>query len=557
MDDEKECRGSSGPVRRMGYTTRMRRRLSIAAAVVLALALALTAKCSRAMPEPRHILVVVMDAQRADHLSCYGYARPTSPVLDALAKEGVLFRRAVSQSSWTLPSMISMYAGKYVADEVMKPPGDAAWMPELFQKAGYATAGFNSNDLMSAKEGFGRGFDEFTQPLPEHGSNEPIVDWIRKNAGGKTFTLVHLIEPHDPYDPPADLIRWTNEKDSLSTERLRWFGEVAKEEGLVDQEASIAAIEKCIGQYDDEVRACDRRIGEIFDAYKAVGAWGDTAVLIAADHGEGLFTHVLFPIGRRKRAMEAGEPPTLWNTLLMTHGSHVDRELVHVPLILKAPGLAPAVVEGWVENVDVLPTLLELAGVEAPKGLHGQSLVPIAEDPADRSKLRECVVSYTRYNTSVITQDSMQVILPSPRGECDFGLAPRVYDLTRDPEGRDDLAARRTDLLKRADACAGAALKNGMLSRPDVVDPKQVEALQTMGYVGGVVDSVREELAAASVEVLLKKISDPGDCFVRLEAARALEGRELSSGERERLRTLLVKEVSPAIRSQVERVLSE
>jgi arylsulfatase A-like enzyme len=450
-----------------------------------------------------------------------------------------------------------MFSGKHVAEEAMKPPAEVAWLPEVFRNAGFATAGFVSNELMTAKEGFGRGFDAFTQPLPEHGSNAPILEWVRAHAGQKTFTLVHLIEPHDPYDPPADLRRWTDEKGALGPERLRWFEEVSKQEGLVEHDASVAEIEKRIGQYDDEVRAGDRRIGEILEMYKAAGMWADTAVIVAADHGEGLFTHVQLPIGTRKKAMDAREPPTLLNTLLMTHGSHVDIELLHVPLIIKAPGLKPASVTGWVENVDVLPTVLELAGVAIPKSVQGQSLVPIAEHPSDKSRLRECVVSYSRYYTSVIDQDSMQVILPSPRGECDFGLTPRVYDLAHDPECRSDLASSRRELVKRAEACSASVSSQAIREQSGPVDSAQMRALQGMGYVGDVVDHVRQELAEASVEALLKTIAEPGDCFRRLEAARALEVRKLEVDERAKVREILKREISPAIRAELERVLSK
>jgi len=501
------------------------------------------------------VLLLVIDTQRADHLSGYGYPRPTAPVLEALAGEGVVFRRALSQSSWTLPSMISMFAGHPVADEVMTPPANVAWLPETFRLAGWKTAGFVSNDLMSPKEGFDRGFDTYLWPLPEHGSNAPILDWIRASSDRPAFTFVHLIEPHDPYDPPADLRRWANEGGAISPERLAWYDRISKELGLLDRDASLAEIERRIGEYDDEVRAADRRIGEIFDAYKAAGLWEDTVVLVAADHGEGLFTHVQLPVGTRKRSMDAGEPPTLRNTLLMTHGGHVDLELLHVPLILKAPGLAPRSVDGWVGNVDIGPTLLELAGIEVPPGVQGRSLVPLAQDPADRDALRECVVSTTRYMTSVVTQDSMQVVLPTPRGECDFGLAARLHDLARDPECRTDLSGDRPDLVERGRALSERVLADGIRGRSGPIGSEQARAIEKFGYAGGVVDQVREELARSPVDTLLDRIAAPGDCFVRAEAARALEGRELEPAQAERLRSILAREVSPEIRARIERAL--
>jgi hypothetical protein len=151
----------------------------------------------------------------------------------------------------------------------------------------------------------------------------------------------------------------------------------------------------------------------------------------------------------------------------------------------------------------------------------------------------------------------MQVILPSPRGECDFGLTPRVYDLAHDPECRSDLASSRRELVKRAEACSASVSSQAIREQSGPVDSAQMRALQGMGYVGDVVDHVRQELAEASVEALLKTIAEPGDCFRRLEAARALEVRKLEVDERAKVREILKREISPAIRAELERVLSK
>ena len=167
-------------------------------ASLLAAALLVTA-CGKdpSAPRPQHVLVLVVDTLRADHLSAWGYERPTSPNIDALAQRGVRFSRAVAQCSWTAPSMVSLMTGRYLAGPRLGIPDDVTPLAEIFQAAGYATAAFISNPLLDEKHGFHRGFDH-VQHIPPYQPDAPIVEWIEGQAGKLTFTYVHLNEAHDP-----------------------------------------------------------------------------------------------------------------------------------------------------------------------------------------------------------------------------------------------------------------------------------------------------------------------------------------------------------------------
>ncbi len=525
------------------------------------LVLLLLAACSRSpLVPPRHVLLLVIDTQRADHLSCYGYHRPTSPALDALAKEGVLFRRAVSQASWTVPSMVSMMTSGYVAEEVMRIPDEKSTLAEVFKVHGWHTGAFICNDLLAPENGFQRGFDTFEWHLEPYKSNQPILDWIHANRKEPTFTYVHLNEVHDPYDPEAHggKARWRNVKEGLPPERLRTYDEITEKLHLVEKEASLRTIEAEIGGYDDDVAYSDARIREILDAYKSEGLWDSTAVVIAADHGEGLWTRVQFPEGTRKKAMDAGKPATLVNTLQQTHGSQVAIELVHVPLIVRAPGLRPGtVVDARVENVDILPTILELCRLPVPKSAEGTSLLALADDPGEKNGFEEAVFSYTRFNCSVITQDGMQLIHPTPRGECDFALADEIYDLNRDPEARTNLLASRRELVQRLARIADKRVKAGIKGIPVKLTPAQVSRLQSLGYIdAGVVDVISEQLAAESIDELIEGIRKSTDCLVRLQRVRALKDRSLSDEQRAAIRAIAEKEISSAVKAGLEALLS-
>ena len=519
--------------------------------------------CSRPGPTPpRHVLLIVIDTQRADHLSCYGNPRATSPTLDALAAEGVRFENCVSQCSWTSPSMVSMMTSSYLGNELQEIPKDRTVVAEVFRKAGYATGAFICNDLLCPKTGFDRGFDVCEWELHPYGSNEPILDWIERNKDRKTFTFVHLNEVHDDkgtYGPkPLEDGRFRKELPAFSPERLAFYDRVSDEFHLVEKESSLATMRADVGGYDDDVAYSDHRIGEILERYKSLGLWKDTAVVVGADHGEGLFTRVQFLHGTRKKAMEDGQPPTLLNTLHMTHGSHLNWELVHVPLIVKAPGLAPGVVAGYVENVDIAPTLLGLAGLPVPAGAQGRSLLPFLEDPRRTEGLEEAVTSLTRFNLSMITQDGMQLIRPTPRGECDFATVDELYDLKADREERVNLAGRNRELVRRLGALAEARAKAGIHGTTQVLDPETIQKLQGLGYIGAdVIDTISEELAAkATAEIVAEIVKEP-DCLLRLQMVRALAPRELSGDDRAALEALLPRETSTAVREGLRGLLAK
>jgi arylsulfatase A-like enzyme len=528
----------------------------------------LSAACHRPeRPAPRHVLLVVIDTQRADHLSCYGYARPTSPVIDALAKESVLFEHCVSQASWTLPSMVSMMTSSYVAEEALRIPDAKTTLAEAFHEHGYATGAFICNDLLSPENRFERGFDTFEWKLVPYGSNQPILDWIRAHKDGSTFTYVHLNEVHDDVkrpdgsnygpDPVATKGRFRKQKGALTAERLKYYDGVSEKLHLVDKDASLAKIEAEIGGYDDDVEYSDRRIGEILDEYKKLGLWDSTAVAIAADHGEGLWTREQFPEGTRRSAMERGEPATLVNTLQMTHGSQAAIELVHVPFVLKAPGYTAARVRFWVENVDIGPTLLGLCHLDPPKTAQGKSLLRLLEDPHDGRAVKEAMFTYTRFQWSMIRQEGTQVLQPTARGECDFALGVEVYEFQHDSETRTNLASSRRETLDQLGKIADTRLKTGIRGVPATISPQLMTSLSSLGYIGNdIVDLVSGRLAATSTDDLVKEIRESHDCLVRLQMVRALEDRKLTDEQKAALRAILERETSLAVKQRLEPILS-
>jgi len=181
---------------------------TLPAAIPLAIgAAALAAACGGGAedgpprPVPRHVLLIVVDTLRADHLGCYGHYSPT-PAMDGVAARGVRFAQAIVQGSWTAPSMVSILTGRRLAEERLDVPAGLPTLAESFQRAGWTTGAFIMNDIVHQDRGFARGFDLFEQRVPYEWSTEEVARWIAAHAGEPTFTYVHLNEPHDPYLPP-------------------------------------------------------------------------------------------------------------------------------------------------------------------------------------------------------------------------------------------------------------------------------------------------------------------------------------------------------------------
>jgi len=543
--------------------------------LLLALLGCLTGCTSEAPRVPKHVVLLVIDTQRADRLGSYGNQRGLTPVLDALAREGVVFENCVSQASWTSPSMVSMLSGQAISEEVMTLPAGKPTLAERFRAAGWRTGGFVCNNILDEKHGFDRGFEEYQCQLAPYGENTPILEWLRARRNERTFTWIHLNEVHDEKHPelgptywpiPPELWRkWRDVREGLPQAREEYYQRLSEKLALRHGAESRERIQADLGGYDDDVRYEDNRIAEIFEELRQLGLWEDTLIVIAADHGEGLYTREQFLSGTRKAALERGEDPTLVNTLQMTHGSQGYWELIHVPLILKAPGLAPARVSGYVENLDIAPTLVELAQLGDAEGLQGRSLVALARDPDDQKLLAPQVFSFTRYQSGVITQAGRHLLVPSPRGECDFGLVAELYDLKRDPECRRNLllvggreageaarlAAELDPILRRREA-------EGLHGAPTQLDESTQAKLAGLGYIGSeVVDQLRSDLLGKSTEALLDDLERTyaHDCLLRHEVARALSGRKFTAEERARIEAVLQKEPSGAVQAALRRVL--
>lgn len=393
------------------------RRVGRSAAAFLALsclvALGGPSGCERKAPRP-DILLVTIDTLRADHCSAYGYPVRTTPEMEALAAEGLLFQTAYAESATTGPSHAVLLTGRHFRTSgVFKNgepmPEESVTIPETLAANGYATAGFVSSFPLRARFGFAQGFeifdDEFTPSEASLGRRKEgeqahdrlaeatvshVEKWLDQRQDQRPlFLWVHLVDPHYPYRSPEKFQgSWPVDTDPLAR------------------------------RYDAEVRYSDKQFGRLRDLFRTKTPGHEDLVLLTSDHGEGLGDHG-------------------W----MSHGINLYEEAVRVPLVASWPGRLPEgeVVTEPVAILDVKAGILDLLDIEPTVPLHGPSLFGSLD--ADRAVFLQRRNYKTNEVRGVVVGGEMTAVVH--RGE-KFISAPdehrrELYDLPSDPHELADL----------------------------------------------------------------------------------------------------------------------
>lgn len=333
---------------------------------IVAFALAFVPLCGcTERPQPNVVLISI-DTLRPDHLGCYGYDRATSPNLDRLASQGVVFDSAIAVHTNTTPSHASMLTGLYpgshgILHNAMRLRDDATPLAVLLKARGYATAGFVSGWTLHQMTGLNRGFDVYEDRLVEDGRRSAPYTWEAARlwmAGYRPkdrpfFLFFHLFEPHFPYRPPAEILERFLPAGRKPLEKLH--------EGLPGRlsEVGLTDVDKLeyVARYDGEIAFADQTVGQLLTYLDSEGLADQTIVIMTSDHGETLF----------ERA---------W---VFDHGGRAYDEQVRVPMILRLPGglHAGTRIDSQVSHVDILPTLAELLDLQLPEPTSGQSLLPL------------------------------------------------------------------------------------------------------------------------------------------------------------------------------------
>jgi arylsulfatase A-like enzyme len=342
-----------------------------ALALLLVLAGTLPAACTKSGERPPSIVLIVIDTLRADRLGFLGHPRPTSPTMDAASRDWVVFEQAFSPAPFTMPSVASMMTGQYPdrtgvvnhASECALGNAAAPTLAELARKAGYRTGAVVSNPwLMNESMGFDRGFDAFLgKRTRAEGRAKRDAEAVTDDAlslldafGEDPFFLwTHYIDPHMPYEPPKD--------DAQALGLRRPSSAVVRDFNLPDRDKQIIyfepphpedELEKTRLLYEAEIRRVDRSVGRLLAGLEARGRDQDTIVILASDHGESMGEHGLF----------------------FAHDFTLYKELLHVLLAVRVPGIQGRHETMPVSLVDIVPSLCGLLDWDCSHTVDGAAL---------------------------------------------------------------------------------------------------------------------------------------------------------------------------------------
>jgi arylsulfatase A-like enzyme len=385
------------------------------------------------MRERPNVVLIVVDALRADHLSSHGYPRPTSPHLDALAASGALCESMYCAGIPTQPAFTTLHTGQHPMTHGIVSHGGAAelskktpTLADLFLAAGYTTCAVDN--LLRERLWFGRGFEYYVDPslrrilhlgVTAEEINARAIPWLRAHAAEPFFLFVHYWDPHTPYAPPEQdraLFYCGDPTDPANTTLEAWwrhpFGLLARETWLHTPGGRITDAEYLVALYDGEIRHVDRGIAQLVGALDELGLAERTLVAVTADHGESMTEHGIF---------------------FEHHGLY--ESTVHVPFVARWPGrIAPGRrLTPLLQHHDVAPTLAEAAGLRVPATMEGKSrfklLTGEREDPGREALV---MVECTHQAKWALRAGRHKLILA--RGPDYYGSPPReLYDLEADP----------------------------------------------------------------------------------------------------------------------------
>jgi choline-sulfatase len=434
---------------RMRYSAREDFPRSFLRAATLGVATIAAAACGRVADQahlPSDVLMITVDTARADR---YSYAGP-SPVktvaADALAEEGVAFLSAVAPSPITLVSHASLFTGQNPSVHGVRNNGDfalaseAVTLAEVFAENGWTTAAFIGASVLDSRYGLDQGFltydDEIASTVAtgmfayarRRGDEVAgaALRWLGASVAGPTFVWIHLYDPHAPYDPPEP-------------ERSRFPD----------------------SPYNGAIAFADRVVGDLLDGYRRLGRYDRTLVVLTSDHGESLGEH-------RER----------------THGVFIYDATVRIPLVMRGPGIVPGVrVFSQVGLIDVMPTVLGLAGIEYPTTVEGQNLsrVVTGDVPAEdgRAIYVESFLPQLSFGWSPLRG------LRTARWKYIRGVAPELYDLGTDPEELRDVAVQRSEVAAEMSTRLLDFVKRegSTTAQPLVIDEEERARLAALGYI--------------------------------------------------------------------------
>ena len=447
-----------------------------------------TSRGAPSQPFPRpNLLLITIDALRADHLGTYGYRRRTSPRIDAFARSAAVFEQAYTYWPKTRGSFAMMLTGRTAARNgySARHPGIPDFNPTLasvVQAAGYRTVAAVDNPNVARLHGYAKGFDSYRETWEEPGlaseieRTNAITDTGTRALASRTadrplFLWLHYVNPHAPYTPPPPYDTAFRDEKAAAGRRLRavdgFHGGIRKEWAVQGRDR----LGYYISQYDGEIAAADAEVGRVLDALRKSPAADRTVVVIASDHGESLGEHDYY----------------------FDHGEDLFDPCLRIPLVVSVPGGRRGLrVPALATTLDIVPTILDAAKVSYPPELSGKSLLPalLGGSPPASSRL---FAQNDRGLVGAFDARFKLVATPSAQG-------PRLafYDRSEDPAEMRLAGARRANELRESrrdmelfterterESAATQRLAERAPSSEGAMSREGCEKLKALGYVAG------------------------------------------------------------------------
>lgn len=424
--------------------------------------------CRGRLGAPRpNIVLMTLDTTRADHLSCYGYSRPTSPSLERLARESVLYKQAFTTSSWTLPAHATLFTGKFVTSHgARKDPegplvltdaieGPDAWkkhrartigqgestLAELLQAAGYATGGIVGGPWMKTVFGLHQGFDHYDDDgINRIGGRsaaqvtDGALTWLSSLDDRPFFLFLNYFDVHTPYAPPKKF-----------------------EEVFLPAGTRATKTEKKIARYDGEILFMDFFIGALLNRLKMLGRYDDTWIIVTSDHGELLGEH-----------------------RLMGHGKFLYQEEICIPLFAKYPlgEVAPARTDTPVQLTDIMPMILDYLDLDYPDDVQGGAPPEVGHPIVAEVYPRDFEAPLGQWR-ALLDGDFKFLWNSKDRHH--------LFDLKRDPHETANLLTKNPAQAEAMETRLAAYLdglpKPAAGGEEQVIDEETRQTLESMGYV--------------------------------------------------------------------------
>jgi arylsulfatase A-like enzyme len=443
-------------------------------------------------PAPRadrpDVVVVVIDTLRRDHLSAYGYGKPTSPRLAELAKSSVVFERALAASSWTEPSTASLLTGLYPprhgAHEYARVPASATLLAEVLHAAGWRTGGVSGNPNASPQFGFDQGFDSFDFSGNEEAREYPDVGELvgkarkflqeahAKDPAAPRFCYLHVMNVHGPYRAPPEQRERFLEKpfEEFPFQNEIWKAILRKGQVERRKDVTPAKLHDLTARYDGAIAYTDSVIGGFLDELLAGDGGKNTLVVVTADHGEELFDHGGFG-----------------------HGFTLHREVVDVPLLIRLPGGegGGTRVAEPVSLVDVAPTLLDRLGLlgAQPDGRFGDgvSLAPLLRGgKIERDAPMVAQLERGKQGKAFLLEQWPLRLILTERDYAGREDVLELFDLEKDPDERHDLlagdAARAAELRRKLAARRSQLESAALPTTTEELDEATRRKMEALGY---------------------------------------------------------------------------